>query len=218
MRNCVHLITYADRIGGNHLEDLQRLLDGPLKGIFGGVHILPFFYPVDGADTGFDPIDHSTVDPRIGTWNNINILSSTLDITADLIVNHISSQSRQFQDYLKNGDQSPYNGMFLTFGSVFPNGATEEDLMRIYRPRPGLPFTTITHNLSERPEIAPVDNVHESAGRSQRAASAGGCVLESDPATVSGTRHQDGSTGRGRVRYQEGGDKLFHDPRYVRFH
>lgn len=31
--------------------------------------------------------------------------------------------------------------MFLTMSSVFPNGATEEDLTGIYRPRPGLPFT-----------------------------------------------------------------------------
>ena len=144
MRNCVHLVTYANRLGGNRLEDLQRLMDGPLKDVFGGVHLLPFFYPIDGADAGFDPIDHSTVDPHVGTWSNIRALSGTVEITADLIVNHISSKSRQFQDFLKNGDKSPYSGMFLTFGSVFPNGATEEDLLRIYRPRPGLPFTTIT--------------------------------------------------------------------------
>ena len=31
--------------------------------------------------------------------------------------------------------------MFLTMSSVFPNGATEEDLAGICRPRPGLPFT-----------------------------------------------------------------------------
>jgi sucrose phosphorylase len=31
--------------------------------------------------------------------------------------------------------------MFLTFGGAFPDGATEETLMRLYRPRPGLPFT-----------------------------------------------------------------------------
>src|SRR5690606_3852154 len=59
-------------------------------------------------------------------------------------VNHISRKSHQFQDYLANGENSPYRGMFLTFGSVFPNGATEEDLLRIYRPRPGLPFTATT--------------------------------------------------------------------------
>lgn len=143
MRNCVHLTTYANRFGGSRLEDVQRLLDGPLQGIFGGVHILPFFYPVDGVDAGFDPIDHSTVDPKVGVWNDIAALSDTLEITADLIINHISNKSRPFQDFLQHGEQSPYSGMFLTFDSVFPNGATEEDLLRIYRPRPGLPFTTM---------------------------------------------------------------------------
>src|ERR1700733_12751429 len=99
MRNCVHLVTYANRFGGSGLEDLQRVVDGTLKDIFGGVHVLPFFYPVDGVDAGFDPIDHSTVDPQIGTWSNIAALSKKLDMTADLIVNHISSKSRQFQDF-----------------------------------------------------------------------------------------------------------------------
>ena len=143
MRNCVHLVTYANRFGGSGLEDLQRVVNGSLKDIFGGVHVLPFFYPVDGVDAGFDPIDHSAVDPQIGTWDNIAVLSVALDITADLIVNHISSKSSQFQDFVKNGDQSLYSGMFLTFDSIFPNGATEEELLRIYRPRPGLPFTPI---------------------------------------------------------------------------
>lgn len=150
MHNCVHLITYANRFGGDRLEDLQRLLDGPLKNIFGGVHILPFFYPVNGADAGFDPIDHLTVDPGIGSWGDITVLSDSLEITADLIINHISSQSRQFQDFLRNGGQSPYNGMFLSFSSVFPNGATEAELLRIYRPRPGLPFTTVTLSNGQR--------------------------------------------------------------------
>ena len=31
--------------------------------------------------------------------------------------------------------------MFLTYDRVFPSGAHEQDLLRIYRPRPGLPFT-----------------------------------------------------------------------------
>ena len=34
--------------------------------------------------------------------------------------------------------------MFLTMDSVFPNGATEADLLTIYRPRPGLPFSYCT--------------------------------------------------------------------------
>jgi len=34
--------------------------------------------------------------------------------------------------------------LFLTMGSIFPDGATEADLLNIYRPRPGLPFSYVT--------------------------------------------------------------------------
>src|SRR3954465_2355362 len=106
MRNQPQLIAYVDRFSGGGFREFQSLIEGPLKGIFGGVHLLPFFYPIDGADAGFDPIDHLAVDPRIGTWNHITTLGTTLEITADVIVNHISSGSSQFQDFLKYGDKS----------------------------------------------------------------------------------------------------------------
>jgi sucrose phosphorylase len=63
---------------------------------------------------------------------------------ADLIVNHVSSSSPQFLDYSEKGDASIYKDLFLTMSSVFPNGATEADLLTIYRPRPGLPFSYVT--------------------------------------------------------------------------
>jgi sucrose phosphorylase len=144
MKNQVQLITYVDRLTGGSLRDLGRLLSGPLSGAFGGVHLLPFFYPIDGADAGFDPIDHTLVDPRLGTWEDLASLGSKVELMADLIVNHASSLSPQFQDFSAQGRQSSCAGMFLTFDRVFPEGATEADLMRIYRPRPGLPFTSAT--------------------------------------------------------------------------
>lgn len=67
MRAEVELIAYADRFGGD-LAGLRALLDGPLKGLFGGVHVLPFYRPHDGADAGFDPQDHTEVDARLGSW------------------------------------------------------------------------------------------------------------------------------------------------------
>ena len=69
---------------------------------------------------------------------------------ADLIVNHVSSQSPQFQDFSESGASSPYAGMFLTYDRVFPQGATEAELLRIYRPRPGLPFTYSTLRNGEK--------------------------------------------------------------------
>jgi sucrose phosphorylase len=50
--SAVQLIAYVDRLGGS-LPALTRLLDGPLNSVFGGVHLLPFYEPYDGADDGW---------------------------------------------------------------------------------------------------------------------------------------------------------------------
>ena len=142
MRNQVQLIAYADRLGGD-LTRLHGLLEDPLKGWFGGVHLLPFFDPIDGADAGFDPVDHRKVDPRLGTWKDVERLGEHTPVMADLIVNHISSHAPQFRDFLEHGDDSAFAQMFLTLDRVFPDGATEQLLTRLYRPRPGLPLTPV---------------------------------------------------------------------------
>lgn len=144
MKNKVQLITYADRLGGCNLTELHRLLKGPLAGLFGGVHLLPFYFPINGADAGFDPINHTRIDPCLGSWADLKALGQDVDLMADLIVNHVSCASPQFIDYSEKGEASIYNGMFLTMDSIFPNGATESDLLTIYRPRPGLPFSCVT--------------------------------------------------------------------------
>ena len=140
----VELIAYASRLGGD-LGHLREIMAGPLAGLFGGIHVLPFYTPFDGADAGFDPQDHTTVDPRLGSWDDIAALAHDgYSVMADVIVNHVSATSPQFLDWLAKGKESAYDGMFLTLGSAFPGGAREEDLLRLYRPRPGLPFTPYT--------------------------------------------------------------------------
>ena len=142
MKNAVQLITYVDRLGGGDLKALKALLEhGPLQGLFGGVHLLPFFHPIDGADAGFDPIDHLSVDKRLGDWADVQALAQSVEVMGDVIVNHMSASSPQFLDYQAKGAASEYAGLFLRMDKVFPEGATEHDLLGIYRPRPGLPFT-----------------------------------------------------------------------------
>ncbi|MEL0237032.1 MAG: alpha-amylase family glycosyl hydrolase, partial [Aquiluna sp.] len=135
----VSILVYAERVGGS-LGDIEKLLAGPLKD-FSGVHVLPFFHPYDGDDAGFDPIDHKIVDPRLGTWDDFKRISATHELTADLIINHASNLSPEFLDWQEKGTESDYNGMFLTFDTVFPDGGTEKTITSFYRPRPGLPFT-----------------------------------------------------------------------------
>jgi len=133
------ILVYAERLGGS-LGHIEKLLADELSD-FAGVHVLPFFHPYDGDDAGFDPIDHTIVDPRLGTWQEFQRISQTHELTADLIINHASNLSPEFLEWQEKGDASEFAGMFLTFDTVFPNGGTESTITSFYRPRPGLPFT-----------------------------------------------------------------------------
>lgn len=150
MKNQVQLITYVDRLSGGGFAALEKLLFDKFTGLFGGVHALPFYHTIDGADAGFDPIDHAEVDARLGTWTDVKSLATKIDVMADVIVNHMSDQSPEFLDYSANGEQSRYAGLFMTLESVFPNGASDADLLALYRPRPGLPFSVQTLQTGER--------------------------------------------------------------------
>ena len=75
MRSGAHLIAYVDRLGGVAFPTCARCWTARCAGAFGGVHVLPFFHPIDGADAGFDPIDHTAVDPRLGTWDDVAALA-----------------------------------------------------------------------------------------------------------------------------------------------
>jgi sucrose phosphorylase len=136
------LITYADRLAGD-IDGVAGLLRGPLDGAFDGVHLLPFFVPIDGADAGFDPVDHTLVDPRVGSWTSISDLAATHGVMADVIVNHVSADSVAFRDWLARGDESPHAEMFLTPERVFGHAPRVDEVAAIYRPRPTSPFTEV---------------------------------------------------------------------------
>jgi sucrose phosphorylase len=145
MKNQVQLITYVDRLSAGGLPALHSLLiDGALAGVFGGVHLLPFFHEIDGADAGFDPIDHLSVDARLGTWADILKLAREMDVMADVIVNHVSHASPEFTAFLQHGDASPHAGMFLEPAHVFGRAPQAADWLPVYRPRPTPPYAQFT--------------------------------------------------------------------------
>ena len=86
------LIAYADRLGGS-IAGLDALMSGVFAGAFRGVHLLPFYRPFDGADAGFDPRDHTEVDERLGSWDDLRALAGGRAVIADVIVNHMSTES-----------------------------------------------------------------------------------------------------------------------------
>lgn len=70
MRIEPQLITYADSLGGD-LAALNDLLDGPLAGLFGGIHVLPPF-PSSG-DRGFAPMTYDEIEPAFGSWRTSSV-------------------------------------------------------------------------------------------------------------------------------------------------
>ena len=130
MKNKVQLICYAERLSCNNepgnIQALTTILNRQLKGVFGGVHLLPFYDSIHGSDAGFDPKDHLNVDPSLGSWADVERLGQSLELMADVIVNHISAHSPQFLDFKKNGEQSSYAKLFLTKEKIFGQPAPQE--------------------------------------------------------------------------------------------
>ena len=136
------LLTYPDSLGGD-LDALGNLLDGPLKGLFRGVHVLPPF-PSSG-DRGFAPITYRDIEPRFGTWRDVERLGERHDVLLDLMINHLSRQSPEFQDFQQHGRRSPYADLFITLDKVWPDGnPADGDVARIFLRKPGSPFSTVT--------------------------------------------------------------------------
>jgi len=136
------LLTYPDSLGGD-LQALAALLDGPLDGLFEGVHILPPF-PSSG-DRGFAPLTYQEIDPQFGTWADIERIGQRHDVLLDLMVNHVSRASPQFQDFLRRGRRSPHADLFITLDKVWPDGnPPADDIARIFLRKPNAPFSTVT--------------------------------------------------------------------------
>lgn len=126
MKNKVMLITYADSFGKN-LKELRKILDRYFKDVVGSIHILPFF-PSSG-DRGFSPMTYQEIEPRFGTWKDIEALSEKYELMYDFMINHLSRRSPQFLDFIEKHENSIYKDMFIQFCKFWPGGApTKEEV------------------------------------------------------------------------------------------
>ena len=141
MRSGPQLLTYPDSLGGD-LGAIDALLRGPLDGLFTGIHVLPPF-PSSG-DRGFAPTTYLEIDPRFGTWGDIRRLAEQHDVMLDLMVNHISRRSPEFEDFVRRGRRSPHADLFVTLDKVWPSGdPPAADVARIFLRKPDAPFSDV---------------------------------------------------------------------------
>jgi sucrose phosphorylase len=139
----VVLITYGDLLtspGKKPLRALADFLGIFMRGAINTVHVLPFF-PFS-SDRGFSIVDFEEVDPRLGSWPDMEELSLRFRVMFDGVFNHVSAKSRWFQGFL-NGDPE-LQDFFVAFNT---RDAIDRDHLRlILRPRTSdllTPFRTL---------------------------------------------------------------------------
>lgn len=121
------VITYGNSIvDGQHkpLDLLFDFLEGNLKGMVNGVHILPFF-PYT-SDDGFAVTDYYKVDPALGDWSDIQRIGAEFSLMSDMVLNHVSSQGNWFNDYRQG--KPPWDRFFMEASPL-------DDLSAVVRPR-----------------------------------------------------------------------------------
>lgn len=136
------LIAYPDAMGGT-LRTLADLLSHEMQGWFpGGVHVLPPF--PSSADRGYAPLRYDRIEPRFGTWSDLEALARLTPVTLDVMVNHLSRHAPEFLDYERRGRSSPHADLFLRPDKVWPGGEVPaEDLRRLFLRKPDHPFLDV---------------------------------------------------------------------------
>jgi len=148
----VMLNAYPDSIGGT-LPDIVRMLEKPeFKDTFSLFYILPTFFNSD-LDRGFSIIDYD-LNPELVSRKDLDALDKlNIRLKFDLVLNHLSVASLQFQDMLKYGDESEYKDFFIDWnefwhahgemsaeGYVIPR---EDCLQMLFMRKPGLPILKV---------------------------------------------------------------------------
>lgn len=123
----VAVITYGDsfvRDGEKPLHTLHEFLEQRLQGAVSIVHVLPFF--PWSSDDGFAVMEYTQVNESLGAWADIRAISADYKLMSDLVINHCSSRSRWFKQFVEN--REPGRSLFFT-------ASPHDDLSAVVRPR-----------------------------------------------------------------------------------
>ena len=170
---------YPDSIGRNLADIISMLKKSEFKDVFSLFYILPTFFNSD-LDRGFSVIDYD-INKDLVSPNDVKELAKLkIGLKFDLVLNHLSVGSIQFQDMLKHGDKSKFKDFFINWDEFWKSNGEmgkdgyiipkEEYLQKLFMRKPGLPILKVRFpDSSDRPywntfyqevtyqEIAPED-------------------------------------------------------------
>ena len=121
------LITYADsvqRAGQAPLRALGHVVHEHVGAVVSDIHLLPFFPWT--SDDGFGVVDHRTVNPAVGSWDDAHALREEHDLAFDFVANHTSASSPWFLGWLAG--EPGRAGFYIDRGQ-------HPDVSQVVRPR-----------------------------------------------------------------------------------
>ncbi|RDH83410.1 MAG: glycosidase [endosymbiont of Seepiophila jonesi] len=148
----VMLNAYPDSIGQN-MTDIVGMLKRPeFNDVFSLFYILPTVFNSD-LDRGFSIIDYDLNDDLVSREDLEELHKLNILFKFDLVLNHLSVGSPQFQDLLKHGDKSKYKDFFIDWnefwrshGEMGPDGYViphAEHLDKLFMRKPGFPILKV---------------------------------------------------------------------------
>ncbi len=148
----VMLNAYPDSIGERLADAVSMLRRPEFEGAFSLFYLLPTFFNSD-LDRGFSIIDYD-LNEELVSADDLEALNE-LDIMCklDLVLNHLSVRSPQFQDLLQRGEESPYRDFFVDWNAFWREHGSpgeddvvmpdEEHLQKLFMRKPGLPVLRV---------------------------------------------------------------------------
>ena len=108
------LNAYPDSIGHN-LNDIVTMLEmREFKDVFSLFYILPTFFNSD-LDRGFSIIDYDLNKDLVSREDLKALEKLKIGLKFDIVLNHLSVASPQFQDLLAQGDDSKFKEFFINW-------------------------------------------------------------------------------------------------------
>ncbi|MBL3589913.1 MAG: glycosidase [gamma proteobacterium endosymbiont of Lamellibrachia anaximandri] len=148
----VMLNAYPDSIGQNMTDIVDMLKRPEFKDVFSLFYILPTVFNSD-LDRGFSIIDYDLNDDLVAREDLEELHKLNILFKFDLVLNHLSVGSPQFQDLLKHGDKSKYKDFFIDWnefwrsdGEMGPDGYViphAEHLKKLFMRKPGFPILKV---------------------------------------------------------------------------
>lgn len=146
------LNAYPDSMGGTLGNIIDILKKEEMKDTFSSFYILPSVFNTD-LDRGFSVISYD-LNQRMAKAEDFDELEKLgIDTKLDFILNHASVLSEQFQDIIKNGEDSKYKDFFIDwnkfwegYGEMTPEGYIQPYsnlIENMFFRKPGLPILMV---------------------------------------------------------------------------